>query len=195
MGADPLAGSQAGLNRGASLRVFVGIALPNGHVTSLGGYLDACREVAPDFRWVPAETLHLTLRFVGNVDAGAVDRLRAELRSVSVDPLEVSIDGLGSFGRGGVAQVIWLGLAGEVDSLLRLAAVVEQGCVRSGLRAEQRPYNPHLTLARARERRGSLVPALPEPPSLPPFAVKRFRLYASRTGPAGAVYSVLEEFG
>jgi 2'-5' RNA ligase len=143
---------------------------------------------------VAAESLHLTLRFVGNTAEDVVDRLSAELRLVPVKPFEVGIGGLGNFGRGRMARVAWLGVQRGEEGLRSLAAAVEGRCQAVGLAPESRPYSPHLTLARARTRAGAALPALPDPPRLESFTVDHFRLYRSRTGRGGSVYSVLEEF-
>jgi len=79
--------------------------------------------------------------------------------------------------------------------LERLAAAVEERCAAAEFPPEERAYNPHLTLARARQRRGARIPELPPPPELDAWTVDGFRLYRSRPGAGGAVYSVLEEFG
>jgi 2'-5' RNA ligase len=92
-------------------------------------------------------------------------------------------------------RVVWLGLATGGDDVRRLAAEVEARCSALGFDPESRPYNPHLTLARARQRRGDGLPELPPPPELPAWRVTGFRLYRSRLGPGGASYAVLEEFG
>jgi 2'-5' RNA ligase len=72
---------------------------------------------------------------------------------------------------------------------------VEACCAENGFEAEPRPYNPHLTLARSRDRRGMPLPSLPPAPELPPWTVAGFRLYQSRLGKGGAAYSVLADFG
>jgi RNA 2',3'-cyclic 3'-phosphodiesterase len=187
---------QAGLGElPETVRSFVGVGLPAGHRDLLAGYLEACRSTAPELRWVPADNLHLTLRFLGQARREALERLAASLRRLRPEPFELDLGGLGSFGRGSSVRVVWIAVTAGEAGLRRLAGQVEERCAASGFPAEERPYSPHLTLARARDRRGSLVPALPAPPSLPAFAVGRFQLYRSRTGPGGAVYSVLEEFG
>jgi RNA 2',3'-cyclic 3'-phosphodiesterase len=151
--------------------------------------------LAPDFRWVAAESVHLTLRFLGGVDRHRLAALVADLRTLTVEPFPVTLDGLGTFGRGSVVRVVWLGLAAGADQLRRLAAEIEAKCAAEGFEAEARPYNPHLTLARSRQRRGDRLPDLPPPPELAGWTVTGFRLYQGRSGPGGATYPVLEEFG
>jgi 2'-5' RNA ligase len=80
------------------------------------------------------------------------------------------------------------------DHLASLAAEIERRCADLGFEPEERPYNPHLTLARARDRRGAKLPGLPAPPELPSWTVRAFELYRSQTGPKGALYTVLDSF-
>jgi 2'-5' RNA ligase len=144
---------------------------------------------------VAAANLHLTLRFLGSVEAGTLERLAVSLRELPFTPFEARLGGLGSFGRGSGVRVLWIGILAGGEELARLAAEIEWRCREAGLEPEERPYSPHLTLARARDRRGARVPELPAPPELAPWMVGTFRLYRSRTGPGGAVHSGLEEFG
>jgi RNA 2',3'-cyclic 3'-phosphodiesterase len=144
---------------------------------------------------VAPDSLHLTIRFLGRVEPGPLDALATALRALTVEPFGISLDGLGSFGRGSAVRVVWLGLAAGSGEMSRLAAEVEAHSRVVGFEPEVRPYHPHLTLARSRQRRGDRLPDLPPPPELPSWRVTGFRLYRSRLGPGGATYSVLEEFG
>ncbi|HVD02506.1 MAG TPA: RNA 2',3'-cyclic phosphodiesterase [Candidatus Dormibacteraeota bacterium] len=185
---DPVGG------RAETIRAFVGIGLPRTHRERLGGYLEACRAAAPDFRWVRAGNLHLTLRFLGPVDGARLEVLAASLRRLTIEPFALRLGGLGTFGRAAVVRVVWIGLVAGGTELARLAAAVEARCEEAGLPSEERPYNPHLTLARARQRRGARLPQLPPPPELEPWIGGAFGLYRSRPAPGGAAYTVLEEF-
>ena len=173
----------------------MGIAIPDRQRERLASYIDTCRPLAPAFRWVAPESLHLTLRFLGGVESDRLEALAADLRALRVEPFEVALERLGTFGRGTAVRVVWLGLAAGGDHLNRLAGEVERHCSARGFEPEARPYNPHLTLARSRQRRGDRMPELPPPPELAGWTVTGFRLYRSRLGPGGANYSVLEEFG
>jgi 2'-5' RNA ligase len=182
-------------DRSQTIRAFVAVGIPDPQRERLAGYLEACRAVAPGFRWVAPESLHLTIRFLGGVDPGRLDALAAALRILQVQPFEVGLGGVGTFGRGRAVRVVWLGLTAGGSDLGRLAGEVETRSASLGFEPEARPYNPHLTLARSRQRRGERLPDLPPPPVIPSWTVTRFRLYRSRLGAGGATYTVLEEFG
>jgi 2'-5' RNA ligase len=177
------------------VRAFVAVGLPDRQREILATYLARCSEAAPGLRWVAPESLHVTIRFLGQLPGGVLERLAPSLREVPVEPIEIGLRDLGSFGRSSQARVVWLGVKPGAEALGRLASAVEGACAAVGLEPEERPYNPHLTLARARERRGSSLPLLPEPPPLPVWTAAGFELYQSRLGRGGAVYSVLERFG
>ena len=197
MGPDPLENAQdlGSEDLPGSVRAFIGAGVPEAQRETLAAYLEGCRAAAPELRWVSAANLHLTLRFLGQVETATLRDLAGRLRRVSVEPFLVRLGGIGSFGRGSAARVVWIGVGAGGEELRRLAAVVEEACRAAGLPAEERPYSPHLTLARARQKRGTRVPELPVPPPLEPWRVEGFRLYRSRPAPGGPVYPVLAEFG
>jgi 2'-5' RNA ligase len=103
----------------------------------------------------------------------------------------MELGNVGSFGRGRAARVVWLGLSAGAEAATALAAAVEEECVRAGLPAESRPYQAHLTLARARFRGGSRLPDLPAVPRVPPWRAGELVLYSSRLARTGAVYEAL----
>jgi RNA 2',3'-cyclic 3'-phosphodiesterase len=178
-----------------TVRAFLAVGIPDQQRERMAPFLATCQALVPAFRWVAPDSWHLTLRFLGGVDRNRLEALAADLRAVSVEPFPVRFDGVGSFGRGSAVRVVWLGLAAGSEELGRLAAEIEARCAAEGFEAEARPYNPHLTLARSRQKRGDRLPELPPPPQLPGWTVTGFQLYRSRLGPGGAAYSVLEGFG
>ena len=90
--------------------------------------------------------------------------------------------------------VVWLDLASGREPAAALAAATEGACVAAGLEPERRPFRPHLTLARSRERFGSVLPDLPPAPDLEPWTATDMILYESRLGGGPPVYTPLERF-
>lgn len=196
MGAHALEASQDPLSgQPETIRAFLGVGLPEAQRQALSGYLEAGRAAEDGLRWVSPDNLHLTLRFLGAVTPELVERLSEDLRELRFASFEVRLGSLGTFGRGAAVRVLWLGLAAGAAELAGLAGQVEEACGRSGAAPETRPYNPHLTLARARDRKGVELPELPPAPTVPGWRVAEMVLYRSRLGPGGAVHSVLERFG
>ena len=161
------------------VRAFAALPLPAGHRRRLARYLDACAASAPGFRWVGAGALHVTLRFAGNLEDEVAERLAARLGRVRHAPFELRLGGLGTFGGRRRPAVVWLGLEEGQDGAAELAAACELACREVGLEPEPRPFRAHLTLARARERRGAALPELPPPPELGAWRAREFVLFRS----------------
>ena len=173
------------------VRAFFGLPLPDPHLEALAGFLDECARRAPEFRWTPAANLHLTVRFLGHVELSLAEGIVDGLALAGPRAFDLQLGGLGSFKRGRMARVVWLGLARGGDEIGALAALAEALSVRAGLEAENRPYHAHLTLARARQREGAVLPDLPSPPALPPWRSAELLLYQSRMGRGGSAYEPL----
>src|SRR6185437_12270328 len=99
-------------------------------------------------RWIRPENLHVTLKFIGHVDAGKLDAIRAALSEIHADgPVEMRFRGLGFFPNGKRPRVFWAGTEAS-PNLAPLAAEIEAGLEKAGIAAETREFAPHLTLAR-----------------------------------------------
>jgi RNA 2',3'-cyclic 3'-phosphodiesterase len=165
--------------------------VPEGQRQQLGSYVATCSSVAPEFRWTPAENLHLTVRFIGSVERDVVDQIAGRLEELALRGFELKVGEVGTFKRGRLVRVVWLQVRAGANRARELAAQVEVECMRAGLEPEARAFQPHLTLARARPREGADLPPLPAPAELPPWRAEELVLYSSRLGRAGAVYEPL----
>jgi 2'-5' RNA ligase len=105
------------------------------------------------WRWTDRAQWHLTLAFLGEVGDDVVPGLKARLARVArrAAPLQLRVQGGGGFGSARSARVLWGGVRGDVDQLRRLAGSVGAAARRVGIDVPDRPYRPHLTLARLRE--------------------------------------------
>jgi 2'-5' RNA ligase len=192
VGAEPLAeGTGPQVGGATSVRAFFGLPLPDSQRAALAAYVAACAERAPEFRWTPEANLHLTLRFLGQVERLAVEEIADRLAARSLPAIDLELGELGTFKRGRLVRVVWLGLKSGGEAAKKLAAEIEAECVNAGLEGEKRPFRAHLTLARARPRDGALLPPLPEPPQLGAWRASELVLYSSRLGRAGSVYDPL----
>jgi len=184
----------AALEEGARpevVRAFFGLPVPEAHRAALAVFLTACAAAAPPFRWTPAANLHLTVRFIGSVDRAVVEAVADRLAARPPAAFDLELGSLGTFGRGRHVRVVWQGLRAGAKAVSALAAEVDAECVAAGLAGEQRPFQPHLTLARARGRDGAELPPLPDPPQLSPWRATELVLFASRLSRTGAVYQPL----
>lgn len=140
------------------MRLFIAIEVGDTIAQEASRVIDTLRRrtasLAPDARitWVTPERMHLTVRFIGHVDepraAAIVDALR---ESVPIDPFELAIAGTGAFPPKGAPRVLWAGLADGVTELDAVERTVTRRLTSLGIAPEERPYRPHLTLARVKE--------------------------------------------
>jgi RNA 2',3'-cyclic 3'-phosphodiesterase len=177
--------------RSLSVRAFFGLPAPEPQREELGRFIAASAQVAPDFRWTPTENLHLTIRFVGKVGREVVETVADALASRPMAGFKLDPGGIGTFGRGRAVRVVWLGLRAGSDAAAALAAQVDEECLRAGLVGEERSFQGHVTLARARARSGSRLPDLPALPQLDPWLADELVLYTSRLTRTGAIYEAI----
>lgn len=166
------------------MRLFAAVDLPADQATALATAVDFSDA---RLRWVPQHQWHLTLAFYGEVDGPAVVELSKRLaRAATRTPaLSLRLAGAGTFPRRPRrANALWVGVAGDVDILARLAERCVAAGRRCGLTMEDRAFRPHLTVARARRPPADLrdnVAAL-SPYTGPPWRVTGFRLVHSTLG-------------
>src|SRR4029079_5880193 len=172
-------------------RLFVAIRPPE-EIRAL--LLDAMDDSA-DFRWQQDDQLHLTLRFVGEVERPVADDLAAQLTRVHAPPLELRIAGTGRFEQRN-SGALWAGVEPR-EPVAALAAKVERTCQSLGLEPERRPFHPHGTPARWKGRRNREVAAFLEQTrglASDPFQVDRFILFESRLSRHGAHYEEVASY-
>ena len=133
----------------------------------------------------------MTVRFIGSVDLSVVDGIADRLSARPPVGFELELGDMSTFMRGRLVRVVWLQVRSGADAARELAAQVEVECAPAGLAPETRPFQPHLTLARARAREGAALPPLPPAPHLPPWRAEELVLYRSHLGRAGSVYEPL----
>ena len=192
MGSHQLAEEDSGgPYRPLKVRAFFGLPLPDEHRSHLQRYLAECESLAPQFRWELDEKLHITVRFLGHVEQRVAEAIAGRLEDAHVGAFDLKLGAVGTFKRGRLARVVWLGLAEGESECAALASRVESESVEAGLEPETRRFHAHLTLARARLRDGSKLPPLPAPPDLAPWRARELILYRSHLGRGGSVYEAL----
>ena len=162
--------------------------VPDSIRAQLAPYLENWSRRATDFRWVPAANLHLTLKFLGNSEESRLQELASSLRGLPFPPFELAFGSTGSFGTSRRARVVWLELARGASEVVALASTVEQAASMLGWEPEMRSFRPHLTLARARDRRGSTPPAVESLPELGSWTAQEVTIYQSRLRPGAPEY-------
>lgn len=140
-------------------------------------------------RWQSDDQIHVTLRFIGEVDSRTAEDIGIALRSVRHPVFDITLDGIGTFARKGQVDTLWAGLS-PTGALSALHKKIDHGLVRIGLPPEARAYRPHLTLARFGRHGGDVSGFAARHAGLTsaPFRIESFGLFESRLGSTGARY-------
>lgn len=180
------------------MRLFVAIELTKEIREALLAFLKEMRSVAPQAKWVRAENLHVTLKFLGATEPAKLQAVQRELASIhSAEPVTLDFRGLGFFPNEKRPRVFWVGMEASAN-LKTLAGTIDQRMHKLGFEAENRPFTPHLTLARF------------EPPGMPAklgatakenaarsfgsLSAREFHLIESKLKPTGAEYTTVQSF-
>ncbi len=149
------------------VRSFIAIELPDDLRQELGRVQKKMRVDRPRVKWVRPEGIHLTLKFLGDIDTSIIAPITQAMTEAArrTPPFDLDVRQLGAFPSLQRVQVLWVGLGGEVDKLKHLCQLLETNLAHLGFAAEERPFTPHLTLARLgneaspseRQRFGELI--------------------------------------
>lgn len=172
-------------------RLFVALPLPE---TVTDGLLDTMEGLA-GARWQDADNLHITLRFIGEVDRHQADDIISALTGVPFRPLPVALSGVGHFDGPKRPRAIWAKVTPS-PALADLQHSVEMACRRAGLAAETRKFVPHITLARLNSGSDPIGGWLTRHSclQLPPWTATGFALFESDLSAQGAIYSEIARF-
>ena len=171
------------------IRLFVALSLPE----EVRLRLEGLRGGLPGARWQSAEQMHLTLRFIGEVDGGAFAEIRDALAQIRAEAFTLALEGVGHFPPRGRVRILWAGVVPN-PALNQLRERTEAAVTGLGFEPDGRNYAPHVTLARF----ASKVPAQRLQDFIAyhglytsgPFPVRSFELFSSHLGAGGAQYAV-----
>lgn len=180
------------------MRLFVALEIPKEIRSALELFLKELRRIAPQAKWVRAENLHVTLKFLGQVQPEKLSAVESALRAIrSAQPVTLDFRGMGFFPNEKRPRVFWSGM--EASANLKLLAIdIDSSLHQLGFPLEVQPFTPHLTLARF------------DPPGLPPklssvatgnssrsfgsLTTREFHLIESKLKSTGAEYTTLQSF-
>jgi 2'-5' RNA ligase len=174
------------------IRLFAALSIP----PEIARSLQVRQAGIEGARWRPIESLHVTLRFFGEIRQDVARDLDSELMGLGGRPFEIVLEGAGSFADSNDINAVWAGVTGNAE-LRRLAEAVEGAARRVGLKPEKRNYRPHVTLAYLRHPDPGQVAAWIQANNLlksPPITVDRFGLYSSTLGREGSHYRLEAEY-
>jgi 2'-5' RNA ligase len=180
------------------VRLFIAIEIPQSVRSTFASLLKDFSSIAPQVKWVRAENLHVTLKFMGETQSAKLGPLQNALSAVrSADPVNLEFRGLGFFPHEKRPRVFWAGMEASAN-LKTLAEEIDQTTHPLGFSLEERPFTPHLTLARF------------QPPGIPPKLLQaiqeksaqafgslrtgEFHLIESKLKPTGAEYTTVQTF-
>lgn len=184
-----------------AVRAFIAIELPWSVKSSLSQLQDNLKKSEyGSVKWVDSESIHLTLKFLGNIDAGRIPALTSAISEAAkgVTPFHLEFDAPGAFPHLRAPRVVWVGLKGDTASLNTLKDNIERALIPLGFPPESQRFSPHLTLGRVRDRAtpnerrllGEAVSTLKAEVTCL-FEVSSISLMRSRLTREGAIYSCL----
>lgn len=184
------------------IRTFVAIELDKALKTALRRIQASLKnsQVSHIARWVSPDSVHLTLKFLGNVPVTRVEEIGQAVHQACQPyaPFQICLTDLGCFPHARRPRVIWVGIGGEVETLVRLQRSVDSELNRIGFKPEKRGFTPHLTLARIRDRarpheRQELarLVSMAQVDTTASMTVREVHLIRSDLRPSGAVYTRL----
>jgi 2'-5' RNA ligase len=183
------------------MRIFIALDIPAEIRARITEYAGRLRGYAPEARWSRPEGLHVTLKFVGEVNDAKVEEIKNALGKIRAAPLAVTFESAGFFPTPKSPRVFWIGIHAD-PALAQLAGTVDDATHSVGIAKEERAFSPHLTLARAAQGGGGpqLRPLLPlleaEPaPRFGTMTAREFFLYQSQPQRGGSKYTKLQRFG
>jgi len=179
------------------IRSFIAIDFPEETRKALEDIQKELKQCGAGVRWVKPSSIHLTLKFLGNIHPTQVEDIALAVAQEVRDepPITLGAAGLGAFPGRRKPRVIWIGMEGEVQRLTRIQARVENALEPLGFVREKRPFRPHLTIGRVKDHRKlqALIDAMAELkiPKFDSFDVTEIILYKSDLRPTGAIYTKL----
>ena len=192
------------------MRLFLALDIADDIRQRITRFIEGMQPFAPDARWVKAESLHVTLKFVGEQPESALDPMKKVIETIRTEVGEIRFRGWGFFPTAKSARVFWIGMESGPE-LATLADAIDAQMPALGIAQEKRPFSPHLTLARspggsgAPHRRGGDKPnrvfrlvqeklaALPVT-EFGAMTPREFFLYQSHLSPKGSTYTKLMRF-
>ena len=192
------------------MRLFIALDIDDAIRERIARFVEGVEGFAPDARWVKPESMHITLKFIGEQAGPLVEQITLALKDVSANPTEIHFRGYGFFPTTKSARVFWVGMEAG-PQLASLASAIDEKMATLGIPKEDRAFSPHLTLARGSGGSGSprwrredgpnrIFEVLQKklaslaPPEFGTMTPREFFLYQSQLSPKGSKYTKLAGF-
>ena len=192
------------------MRLFIALDIDHDIRERITRFIEGVQNFAPDVRWIKPESMHVTLKFIGEQPEAKVDNIKQALKAVAASAPAIQFRGYGFFPTAKSARVFWVGMESGPE-LVSLAAAIDETMPDLGIAKEERAFTPHLTLARAGGRSGSphrrkedrpnhvfqilqnRLATLPTP-DFGSMTAHEFFLYQSQLSPKGSKYTKIAKF-
>ena len=192
------------------MRIFIALDIDDAIRERITRFLEGVSGFAPDARWVQPESLHVTLKFIGEKPEAAVEEIKKSLQDLRAAAMDVQFQGYGFFPTAKSARVFWIGIKAGPE-LAALAGAIDDRMASLKIPREEHAFSPHLTLARSKGGSGSPKPrkgdgpqrafqrlqeklaAMPAP-EFGTMTAREFFLYQSQLSPKGSKYTKLAGF-
>jgi len=192
------------------MRIFIALDIDDSIRERINRFTEGVRGFDPEARWVRPDSLHITLKFIGEKPPEGLEQIKNALHTIEMDSMEIAFRGYGFFPTAKWPRVFWVGIE-AVPQLASLAAAVDKVMLGLGIPREEHAFSPHLTLARGttgssspRWQKGDRaksnfrqlqekLAAMPQP-EFGTMTAREFFLYQSQLSPGGSRYIKLERF-
>ncbi len=180
----------------SKIRTFVCIPVPLSVKEAVGSFIKELKSCGGDIKWVSPDNLHLTLKFLGDVEESIISEIASctAEAAASFSPFTVEIGGAGAFPGMKRPRVLWIGITRSSDKLKNLAAAIDQSLAGIGFEKDKRPFSGHVTIGRVRSlKRIEHVAELMIKSGFEPqlFNADAVHVMRSVLTPRGPIYSVL----
>jgi RNA 2',3'-cyclic 3'-phosphodiesterase len=181
------------------IRAFIALELPPSVISLLRRMQENLKSKGLRAKWVRPENIHLTLKFLGNINPGDIDKICGAMMDAASDFMAVHLvaRGVGIFPSIKRPRVIWVGLGGQLQLLVNLQRALEDNLAALGFKKETRPFKGHLTLGRFKKNVNPniirQIVAEYANRDGEEFPVSRIVLFKSDLKPTGAVYSQIQQ--
>jgi len=182
-----------------TIRTFIALELPPSVISLLEKVQEDLKSMGLQAKWVRPENIHLTLKFLGNINPGDIDKIGGAMMDAVEDFAAINLvaGGVGVFPGIRRPRVIWIGLGGQIQLLFGMQRVLEDNLAALGFKKEKRPFKGHLTLGRFRQTvKSNMIRQIMREYAnrySEEFTARRILLFKSDLKPTGAVYSQLQQ--
>jgi 2'-5' RNA ligase len=177
-----------------TIRTFIAIEIPKTVISKIRELQDVIKAYGFKIRWVRAENIHLTLKFLGDIEINEIAKAVSKAAE-KYSPISLKAKGIGVFPGIKRPRVLWVGLSGQLEALVKLQQTLDENLIALGFSREERPFKGHLTMGRIKDKidvkkLGDALMAFRRFES-ETFTADQIILYKSELTPSGAVYTGL----